>query len=190
MTRLEKFRSALTEGGFDAAIISDKCNQRYLSDFDFDDGLVLVTVKGAYLLTDFRYEEAARAAVKDMEVLLPKGGQLSCIRTILADDGCSRVAIEEAALSYGSYTRYCEELKDVTLTGGASAMLAELRLYKDDAELEIIARAQAITDAAFAHIIQWIKPDMTEIEVALELEYFMRRNGAEGLAFDTISFTK
>jgi len=187
MSRLQKFRDALKMGGFDAAIVSDKRNQRYLSDFDFDDGLVLVTHKKAYLLTDFRYEEAAHAQVKGMEVVLPKGSQIDCVRSLLSDDGCARVAIEEAALSYASYTRYSEALKDVTLAGGASGMLDELRLYKDDAELETIARAQAITDAAFAHILNWIQPEMTEIEVALELEYFMRRNGAEALAFDTIA---
>ncbi|MBQ8309668.1 MAG: aminopeptidase P family protein [Clostridia bacterium] len=187
MSRLQKFRSALAAGGFDAAIVSDKRNQRYLSDFDFDDGLVLVTQRDAYLLTDFRYEEAARAQVKGMEVVLPKGGQIDCIRSLLAENKCCRVAIEELALSYASYTRYCEALKGMTLVGGASAMLENLRLYKDDAELEMIARAQAITDAAFSHILNFIKPEMTEIEVALELEYFMRRNGAEALAFDTIA---
>ena len=187
MSRLQTFRSALAAGGFDAAIVSDKRNQRYLSDFDFDDGLVLVTMKNAYLLTDFRYEEAARAQVKGMEVVLPKGGQLDCVRALLTDDGCTRVVFEEAALSYASYARYCEVLKDFTVIGGASPILDEMRLYKDDAELDAIARAQAITDAAFSHILNWIKPEMTEIEVALELEYFMRRNGAEALAFDTIA---
>lgn len=187
MSRIQSFRSALVAQGFDSAIISDVRNQRYLSNFDFEDGLVLVTLKSAYLLTDFRYEEAAHAQVKGMEVVLPKGGQIDCVRSLLTDDGCKRVAIEETALSYASYTRYSESLKDFSLSGGASAMLEEMRLYKDDAELEIIARAQAITDAAFTHILNFIKPEMTEIEVALELEYFMRRNGAEALAFDTIA---
>lgn len=187
MTRLEKFRSALTEGGFDAAIVSDKRNQRYLSNFDFDDGLVLVTQKNAYLLTDFRYEEAARAQVKGMEVVLPKAGQLDFIRYTLGEEGCLRVAVEETDLSYAAYQRYENALGEIKIEGGASGMLSALRLYKDDGELETIARAQAITDAAFAHILNFIKPEMTEIEVALELEYFMRRNGAEALAFDTIA---
>ena len=188
MSHLSNFKNALETAGFDAAIISNKLNQRYLSGFDFDDGLVLVTKGRSYLLTDFRYVEAALAqTTPEMEVLTPEGGKLLCIAGLLGDNGCRKVAIEETVLSYADFTRYSETLCDYTLEGGASAMLTELRLYKDELELETIARAQAITDAAFAHIVKWIKPEMTEIEVALELEFFMRRNGAEALAFDTIA---
>ncbi len=187
MSHLTRFQAALAEKGFDAAIVSDKLNQRYLSGFDFDDGLVLVTRSKAYLITDFRYIEAAKATVREMEVVTPKGGQLLAIAGFLADNGATRVAIEEQQLSYASFHRYSEILKDYTLESGASRILGELRLYKDEEELDAIARAQAVTDAAFAHIISCIKPDMTEIEVALELEFFMRKNGAEGLAFQTIA---
>lgn len=188
MSHLSKFRDALVGGGFDAAIVSDKLNQRYLSGFAFDDGLVLVTQKDSYLITDFRYVEAAKAqASPELTVLTPTGGQLLCIAGLLTDNACKTVAVEENALSYADFTRYAEILCDYTVAPGASAMLTDLRLYKDALELETIARAQAITDAAFAHIVDWIRPEMTEIEVALELEFFMRRNGADALAFETIA---
>ena len=188
MSHLSAFRESLAKNGFDSAIISDKLNQRYLSGFDFDDGLLLVTAENAYLLTDFRYAEAARETVcSDWEVLTPREGHLPCISSLLAENGCRTVATEDVSLSCAEYARYCKLLDQYTLSGGASVLLFELRLYKDDEELAAIARAQRITDDAFAHIIGWIRPDMTEIEVALELEYFMRRNGAEGLAFDTIA---
>ena len=58
---------------------------------------------------------------------------------------------------------------------------------KTKAELDIIAKAQAITDAAFSHILEILSPEMTEMEVALELDYFMRKNGAERSGFDTIA---
>ena len=188
MSHLSAFRESLAKNGFDSAIISDKLNQRYLSGFDFDDGLLLVTQQNAYLLTDFRYAEAAReTAGADWEVLTPHEGHLSRISSLLAENGCRTVATEDVSLSCAEYARYCRLLDGYALSGGASALLSELRLYKDDEELAAIARAQKITDDAFAHIIGWIQPDMTEIEVALELEYFMRRNGAQGLAFDTIA---
>ena len=188
MSHLTKFQNALSAAGYDAAIVSDKLNQRYLSNFDFDDGLVLVTKGASYLITDFRYVEAAKAqATPEMTVLTPTGGQLLCIAGLLSDNGCKTVATEDQSLSCAQFARYQEILKDYTLSGGASALLTELRLYKDALELETIARAQSITDAAFAHIIEWIKPEMTEIEVALELEFFMRGQGADALAFDTIA---
>lgn len=188
MSHLSAFLSALETSGFDAAIITDAHNQRYLSEFDFHDGLILVTKKQSYLITDFRYVEAARAnALPQFTVLTPTGGQLLCVAGLLSDNGCKRVAVEEAALSYGDFTRYTELLCDFTVAGGASKLLSNLRLYKDARELETIARAQEITDAAFSHIVNWLTPNVTEMEVALELEFFMRRNGADTVAFDTIA---
>ncbi len=188
VSHLSKFKAALVSSGADAAIISDKLNQRYLSGFDFDDGLLLVTAADSYLITDFRYAEAARAqASPELQVVTPKGGQLLFIAGLLSDSAAKKVLIEEKALSYADFGRYSDILRDFTVTGGASALLSELRLCKDDTELETIAQAQAITDAAFSHILEWIKPDMTEIEVALELEFFMRRSGAEAQAFETIA---
>ncbi len=188
MSHLLAFQAALAQKGYDAAIVSSSANQRYLSEFDFHDGLILVTPDRGYLITDFRYAEAAREkASAAFEILTPKEGQLPCIAGLLHKNGCTRVATEEEALSYAAFERYSAALPKVTVSGGASALLSALRLHKDEAELACIARAQEITDAAFAHIVKWIQPTMTEIEVALELEYFMRRNGADGLAFETIA---
>ena len=188
MSHLTKFRSALLEKGFQAAIISDHTNQLYLSEFDFEDGLVLVTEAGAYLLTDFRYLEAANVQCsKELEVLTPEQGHLACIRGILEEGGYTRVAVEEGHLSLGDYQRFCERLPNCKLEGSATALLETQRRVKDDRELELMAEAQAVTDAAFAHIVKLIHPNMTEIEIALELEFFMRRNGADGLAFPTIA---
>ena len=189
MSHLSKFRASLADAGFDAAIISNKINQRYLSGFDFDDGYVLVTQRESYLITDFRYIEAAKLqADPDMQVILfARGGAMLTISGLLADNGCHRVAIEEEALSYADFLDFTKKLMDFKVEAGASPILNELRIYKDALELETIARAQQITDAAFAHIVKQITPDMTEIEVAMELEYFMRRNGADAIAFDTVA---
>lgn len=188
MSHLQNFRAALQEKGADAAVVACKINQKYLSGFDFDDGYVLVTRGQSYLLTDFRYVEAANEQCDpDLTVLTPNIGLLNCINELLHENGCQSVMIEEAALSYADYGRFTEKLTGVRVLSGASALLADLRRYKDEGELEIMARAQAVTDAAFAHIIKFIKPEMTEMDVALELEFFMRQNGSDGIAFDTIA---
>lgn len=188
MSHLTRFQEKLTEKGFDAAIISDPMNQRYLSGFDFQDGTVLVTQGAAYLLTDFRYAEAAAAQVgSEFEVLTPSEGHLVCIGSLLDDGACRSVLVEEDSLSCSQYANYQKKLSGVSLSGGASEILSALRICKDDLELETIARAQQVTDAAFAHILKQMTPRMTEIDVALELEFFMRRNGAEAIAFETIA---
>ena len=78
-------------------------------------------------------------------------------------------------------------LSQIKLLPSGSELLESLRAVKSADEIEKIRRAQSITDAAFAHILSVIKPEMTEIEVALELEFFMRKNCAESLAFDIIA---
>lgn len=188
MSHLSRFKEALTKGGFDAAIVSNSINQRYLSEFPFEDGLILVTADRSYLITDFRYVEAAKAqATSELTVLTPENGLLMCVAGLLSDHACKMVAVEEDTLSCAAFEHYCERLNAVTVKQGASAILSELREKKDDAELAVIERAQQITDAAFSHILEWLRPDLTEIEVALELEFYMRRLGAETVAFDTIA---
>ena len=188
MSNLKKFQALLCENGYDAAIVTDQLNQHYLSGFAFDDGVVLVLQKNAYLLTDFRYVEAAKEQVcSGMQVLTPEKGATDAICTILGEYNCERVAIEEDHISFATFERYRKTFVGSTLEGGASALLIGLRLHKTDEELEMMARAQSVTDAAFAHILKVITPEMTEIDVALELEMFMRRQGAQGLAFDTIA---
>lgn len=188
MSHLETFLQALEKNGFDAAIVSSEASQRYLSDFSYSDGYILVAGKKAYLITDFRYEEAAKMkADKSFEILCPDCGMLVCMAGLLAENGCGRVAIEEKKVSVAELERLQKALPDAELAGGASAILDKLRTFKDEGELALIEQAQKITDAAFAHILSQMTPDMTEVDVALELEFFMRRNGADGIAFQTIA---
>ena len=188
MSRLERFRAEIEGGEADGAVISNEINQRYLTGFDFSDGLVVVTKERAYLVTDFRYAEAAKAQAREgFEVIVPEGGQLLCVAGLLSDNGCKRVLFEEKALTVAGLSRYEKAFCDFELTGGASAMLEALRACKDEDELAAIGRAQAITDAAFSHILRVMTPEMTETDVALEIEFFMRRSGAEGIAFETIA---
>ena len=81
MSNLKNFQALLIENGYDAAIITDQLNQHYLSGFEFHDGVVLVMQKDAYLLTDFRYVEAAKeSACEGMQVLTPEKGATDAIR--------------------------------------------------------------------------------------------------------------
>ncbi len=188
MTHLQKLKAALGGKNPDAIIITSEINQRYISGFPFSDGYVLVTKGKSYLITDFRYTEAAKAgADRGLEVVAPADGMLKFIAEKLAENDCRSAGFEEATLSYASLERMKTILDGVELTSGASALLDGLREFKDEEELKYTAQAQDIADAAFTHILGFIKPDMTELEVSLELEFFMRRHGAEAAAFDTIA---
>ena len=187
--RLQKLQAAMKDKGFDALVVTSEINQRYLTGFAYTDGYVLITLGKCYLLTDFRYIEAAKATVDAnlFEIIMPKGGMLDEMAGKLEQNEAKIAACEEATLSLSSYERLKSKFAGTELVPGGSALIDTLRLYKDEEEFASMARAQAITDAAFEHILTVLHPNMTEIEVALELEFFMRKMGSEGIAFDTIA---
>lgn len=185
MTRIEKLRNKLPQG-FGAAIIEDNYNRGYLTEFLSSAGLLLITEKDAWLLVDFRYIEAAQKRAKGVQVLLmdkayPQAAEL------LDRAGIKQVCVEQS-MSIGALAKVREKMPGVEIITDdtLSKAVEQLRAVKEPAEIEAISRAQAITDAAFDHILDFIQPGVTERQVAAELEYHMRKNGADGLAFSTI----
>ncbi len=189
MTHLKKFQNALAENNAEAALVLCESMQFYLSGFDFSDGAILVMRDNAYLITDFRYIEAAKAVVdaNDFEVLTHTKKLFYTIYDLLNENDIHSILIEEKTLSVDNFKSINDIFVNITVSSGLSAILEELRLYKDAQEEQAMARAQDIADAAFAHILGFIKPEMTEKEVALELEFFMRKRGASKTSFDTIA---
>lgn len=187
--QIDALRRSLIKEKNEGILISSEVNQRYISGFDYTDGYILILPERAYLLADFRYIEAARAQVsaEDFEIIMPEGGMLSEIALLAAIGKTEKIFVEEDRLPLSMLEKLGEKMPEVKFVGGVSEALLRQRGIKVQWELDKIAEAQAITDAAFSHILDFIKPDMTEIEVALELEFFMRRNGAEAAAFETIA---
>lgn len=186
MKKHEKLRKKLNEKGIDAVIILDELNQRYLSDFAFTDGLLLITNNYTELITDFRYYEMAeKFADNAFRVTMPENRD-EYIADILKKDGCVRVGFEGASITYSTLCRYKEKFDYIEFIDVGN-MVEELRQIKTPEEIKFIQKAQDITDKAFSHILNMITPNMTEIDVAAELEYIMRRSGAESVAFDTVA---
>ena len=186
MDKLIKLRNKMKEIGVDAVIILDELNQHYLSEFAFTDGFLLITPKKAYLVTDFRYYEMAlMSANKSFEVLTPDN-RSEFIDKALADEGCKVVGFEGGSVSYDLYRSYCDKHPHLTFENIGNT-IEVIREIKDASEIEKMQKAQDITDKAFSHILKVINRNMTELDVAVELEYAMRKNGASAFAFDTIS---
>ncbi len=187
MSHLESTKKMLPEGM--ALLVTSAINQRWLTGFDYTDGYVLVTHGESFLITDFRYVEAARAeADPGFTVFMPEGiSMLTAIGEMLADEKVTRVMVEDETLSIANFEFYKEKFPGIGFVTGGSALLDGLREFKDAGEIENMKRAQDIADAAFTHILGYINPDRTEIDVALELEFFMRSHGAEAEAFQTIA---
>ncbi len=186
MTRVEKIRNSLKEKEIDALVVLDPLNQQYLSGFAFTDGLLLITLNRAFLITDFRYYEMAQnEAYSDFEIIMPNNRKEN-ITKILKEDNCKTVGFEDGSISFSEYQKYVENYSFCKFVGIGNK-IEELRKIKDEEEISLIQKAQDITDKAFSELLTRITPNMTEIEVAAELEYLMRRSGASGFAFETIA---
>ncbi len=185
MSHLSRLTAAMTT---DAVLLTSTVSQRWISGFDYTDGYVFVTRRGAYLLADFRYIEAAKAEVSadEFTIIKPEGTMLDCVLELARKDAVCTVAYEDDTLSCADFARIKNKLAGAEFVP-AGSLINGLREFKDAEELATIGRAQAIADAAFDHIIKTITPNMTEIDVALELEFFMRKNGAEDIGFATIA---
>lgn len=186
MNRLTALRENMKARGLDAVIILDELNQRYLSEFAFTDGLLLITHNTAHLITDFRYYEMALTkASKGFTVVMPTD-RGALIDTVLKEQGVSVVGFEGSFVCYEIYEAYVAKYPYVKFVS-VGDMLALMRRIKTPDEIEKMQKAQDITDKAFAHVLKMITPEMTELDVAVELEYAMRKNGAESFAFETIA---
>ncbi len=187
MNRIEKLSKALPEGA-DAALITSDVNRRYFTGLGSSAGTLLAFRDAAYFIIDFRYIEVAKATVTGARVMLQEK-LTEQLDTLLKKHGAQTVAIETDYLTVGALEQYRQKLSgyefltDSTLNDAILSM----RSVKEPQEVACIQKAQAITDAAFLEILDFIKPGKTEKEIAAYLEYCMRRRGADGLAFETIA---
>ena len=172
--------------GLDALLLSDELDRLYASGFHTSDGSVLVLQDKAYFITDSRYIEAASEKVKDAEVLLCSvdNRERDIIRKILSENGISVLGVQDEYLSYSEYLRL-QESYEVRFVP-AQKITKALREIKELSEKDNIISAQRIAEKALDFVLGMISPGMTERKVAAELEYRMAKNGAEGLAFETI----
>ncbi len=185
MNHIRSLQAILPAIGAEAMLLSSWQSCFYAVPFSFEDGYVLILPDKAYLVTDFRYQEAATAAVGDCVTVVSPSSMKEFIADTLRDAGITRLGYEDRMLSCFDKASFFEGLSVEAVPIGQR--IEALRAVKDADEIEAIRRAQAITDLAFSHILKALTPSMTEIEVALELEFFMRKNGAKTASFPIVA---
>ncbi len=186
MSRIDKIRARIREMGLDAVLIIDELNAQYATNFAFSDGMVLITLSEAHLLTDFRYYEAAVKAAGARLTVTKTKERTKYIADRIAALNLGKIGFEGECVPYSVYKSLCGDHPTVSFED-IGDMLDKLRAVKDSDEILSIARAQEFTDAAYSALLNKLTPDMTETEVAAEIDYLMRRAGADGCAFNTIA---
>lgn len=182
--RIKKVYDLMEQEGLEALLIDSAENRYYLTAFTGTAGRVLFTGKGAYFITDFRYVEQASKQTRGYEIVEISSNIEKGLKELLQKDGVKRLAFESKAITHDQYLKYKEGL-EVELQK-TTDLIEGLRLIKEEEEIEKIRKAVEITDEAFAHILDFIKPGVSERDLALELEFFQKRKGGEKNAFDFI----
>ena len=169
-----------------AVIITSDANRFYLSGFKSSDGILFITNQKAYFLIDFRYFEKAKNTVTGYETVM-SGYSVDEISELCKKNSIKTLFVETAQMSVAKYKKYKNAL-DVNVVSDdvADKKLAEMRSIKTSEELELIKKAQKLTDETFSFILDKIVPGKTEKEIALEMEYHIRKASSEGVAFDFI----
>lgn len=172
----------------DAILVISSKNRRYFTEFASTFGyLVLLHGKNIFI-TDPRYYEMAQVMEKDgVEVRKIANGAsvISTLQEIFSENKVKTVGYEDNELTVCEFVALKDGLPGYEFTAVGN-YIDFVRSFKNETEISYIRQAQSITDAAFSGILKVIKAGMTEKEIAVELEYLMAKNGAEGLAFDTI----
>lgn len=181
--RVERLRKSLKENRLDSAIVFKPENRRYLSGFTGTSAYVVITEDRNLLITDFRYVKQASDQCKGFEIV--KHTNDRTIYEILNGLGLKKLGFEDTFVTVSQYNDFKDKLIGIELRP-LKDTLNKLRVIKDQEEINEIRRAAEIADKTFEYICSVIKPGITEWEVALEIEGFMKKKGASGTSFDSI----
>ena len=183
--RRRTLSARLAELKIDAFLVSSSANLRYLTGYTGSNGLLLLTADDAHFFTDPRYAISAAREVS-CTVHVETKALIAGATALIARKRIKKIGFESAALTFDAYTK----MKD-TLTLGAAlhpigAVVEDQRTVKSASEQELIRRSVMLNSAAFERTMRRVKPGLSEMDIAAELDYQMRRLGAEKPAFETI----
>ncbi|MBI5145083.1 MAG: aminopeptidase P family protein, partial [Candidatus Omnitrophica bacterium] len=176
----------LAENKLDGLLLSSSANISYLTDYRSRDSYFILSPKQNIYITDSRYTQEAKASLKDCIVKQSRGSVFTFIAKTCRQLGLKQVGFEERELSFAEYQKIKDGLSKSLNFIPTYGIIEGLRLKKDKEELAKIKKATQINIAAFRFIQDFIRAGLTELEIAGELERFIRQNGAYSSGFETI----
>ncbi len=186
MNPLERLRARLAMESVPAVLVSDIVNVGWLTGFSGSSGYAFVTQNDARFITDSRYTTQAESEVKNMPTAWfasPKSLD-DFLAEQAADMGIKTLGFESNQITVANRDTWAKKMPGIELVP-LNNVVSPLRMVKSPDELDKIRHACGIADAAFTHIQRMIQPGVSENDLCLDMEFFIRRQGA-GLAFDFI----
>ncbi|PID16924.1 Xaa-Pro dipeptidase [Sporosarcina sp. P34] len=182
--KIEQLRNLLKEQQLDALVITNPYNRRYMTNFTGSAGTAIVSQDDAVFITDFRYIEQANDQLTGYRIVQHTGAMIQEVANQVKEMKIDTLGFEKEDLSYSQFEVYDENIKAKLVP--VAGLIEQLRLIKTPEEIEVLKQAAAIADAAFVYICSVIQAGKTELEIANELEFFMRKQGATSSSFDII----
>jgi Xaa-Pro aminopeptidase len=192
--RVTSLRTLLDGLGLDAILLSRSANKRYFSGFRLGfgeeatsgySGSLLITRGAQLILADSRYTEQASAEAPSFELVTTVGALEAELPALLERHAIEALGLEAQVAPHATWAALAAAAPGTELHQ-IDDELVPLRIIKSADEIAALQAACSLTDACFAHLVDFIRPGMTERQVAWELETFFRMNGADGLAFEPI----
>lgn len=182
--RIENFRKVIADKDVDAMLVVNPENRYYLSGFTGSSGALLIGKNEAYLLTDFRYAGQAEQQAPHFKIRLFKDDYYEVISELIKHEGWNNLGIESKHVSCHYHGQLQEKLKiKLVLLEGSTEIL---RKIKDKSEIEELRRGAKILDLAYKWLLKELRPGKVERDLAVELEIYLLRQGAERPSFSFI----
>ena len=187
--KIQKLREFLSDENT-ALLITSDVNRLYFSGFKSSAGAMFVTKDKAYLLVDFRYFEATYKSVSKDIVVLRYSRIFETVNELIEENSVKSIIIEDDFVTINKLNQLEKNLKAEIVTDfSLSEKILNLRMIKTETEIEKIITAQKIAEKSYLQLLNIVKVGVSERELAVELEYLMKKNGAEKIAFDLITIS-
>ena len=181
-----KLGQILSEQKLDAVILSNADNIRYLSGYCGDTGLMFFSEKRSVIMTDFRYIFQVKAEAPEWEAFdIGNDGYATAIANLVQEENCKLIGYEADHLLCSAMEEWKKKMSSVEFVN-LEEVLGDIRIIKNDYEIEQLRQAEHIGDCVFEEILDYLKPGVTELEIAARLEFAMKMHGASGTSFDPI----
>jgi len=181
--RIEKLRKTMQEMNLDSFLMNSKANRFYMTGFTGTYGQAIISQTGKYIIADGRYFEQLKTQSPDFEVVDNKMRMEPTINELMKKENLKHLGIEAIEMNVEEYLAL--NSGDVNLVPTTN-VIEKQRMIKDEDERQKIQKAGQISDETFVHILDYIKPGMTEKQVANEIDQYGLNHGADATAFETI----
>lgn len=182
--KIVNLREQLKNEEIDALLITNPYNLSYMTQFTGTAGVAVVSAEDAVFITDFRYTEQAEKEIVGYRIVQHTKTIIEEVAAQLKEMNVKTIGFEKDDMTFGLFEQYEKAIEaDLKAVAG---LVENLRMVKTPAEIEVLQKAAKIADDAFEHIITYIRPGITELDVSNELEFFMRKQGATSSSFSII----